>query len=171
MSSYFLAHRICRGKFALLLLMLVSSACFYQFDPYADLLTTKEPDTADVLGTYVLKEQTLTDENLDFLQGKQATLEISANSTFTTTNFPIWLEKTDITDYKVNKLLSVTGEWKIGKVGSVSSDGNDIKSIWGIHFSGEIDSAGLTGDKPPYGLIFTYGDPDNGDVMIFEKAE
>ena len=70
------------------------------------------------------------------------------------------VEKTDITDYKVNKLLSVTGEWKIGKVGSVSSDGNDIKSIWGIHFSGEIDSAGLTGDKPPYGLIFTYGDPD-----------
>jgi hypothetical protein len=76
-----------RGKFILALFSLISVACFCRFDPYAHLLTTKEPDAADVTGLYILKEQTLTNEGLDFLQG----------------------------------------------------------------------------------LMFTYGDPDSGDVMIFEK--
>src|SRR4026207_2516604 len=58
-----------RGKFILALFILISVACFCQFDPYAHLLTTKEPDAADVTGLYILKEQTLTDEGLNFLQG------------------------------------------------------------------------------------------------------
>jgi len=38
----------------------------------------------------------------------------------------------------------------------------------GIDFLGIIGSASLTGKSPPYGLIFTYGDPDLGNVMIYK---
>lgn len=170
MLLHSVSHRICKGWFLLSLFILVSSACFCQFDPYAYLSTTHEPNTTDVVGTYVLKTQTLTNENLEFLQGKQATIEISTTGTFTTTNFPAW-SAIIRTGYRPNKLLSVTGRWKIARVGSISNGGNNIKSVWGIHFSRDIDPANLTGDTPPYGLIFTYGDPDSGDVMIFERTE
>lgn len=153
-----------RGKFILALLILLSVACFCQFDPYAYLLTTKEPEAADVTGLYILKEQTLTDEGLDFLQGKQITIDLAPDGTATLSNFPLWLEG-GISSYKLDRFLSGSGRWEVGTVG-VLSEGDDV---WGIRFS-EINSASLTGDQPPYGLIFTYGDPDSGDVMIFEKA-
>lgn len=34
----------------------------------------------------------------------------------------------------------------------------------------DLDSSGLTGRKPPYGLIYTLGDPDSGKAMIFERT-
>lgn len=152
-----------RSKFVLALLILVTLACLGPYDPYAHLLTTKEPDTADVTGLYILTEQTLTEGKLNFLQGKQATIELKPDGTATLSNFPLWLELG--MSYKFDRFLSGTDRWQVERVGLLSS-GDDI---WGIGFS-QITSASLTGDQPPYGLIFTYGDPDSGDVMIFEKV-
>lgn len=44
---------------------------------------------------------------------------------------------------------------------------------WGVYLESDavdLDPPGLTGRKPPYGLIYTLGDPDSGDAMIFERT-
>ncbi len=150
------------------IIIALMAACLSQYDPYAHLLTTEKPNEVDVIGTYVLTEQTLTTNGLDFLQGEPAKIEILPEGRFTAKNFPTWQESPG-GRYEFNQLITVDGTWKIEMVGGVyngSTDGN-YKKVWGLDFSRTIDSASFTGDRPPYGLIFTYGDPDRGTVMIF----
>jgi hypothetical protein len=70
------------------------------------------------------------------------------------------------------KLVTGTGTWKFGTVGSIANGGQPPKQHWGIQFNSEaceIMQAGLTGSAPPFGLIFTLGDPDSGHVMFFAR--
>jgi hypothetical protein len=123
-------HRLRIFLLFLPIFLLVISACFCQSAPYADLLTTKEPKAADVVGTYILTTQTLTDSGLDFLEGKQSTIEINQNGTFTLANFPIW-QKGDSGEYILDRvLLSAVGNLSLEIVTGVSSGGNNIKSVW-----------------------------------------
>jgi len=161
-----------RYQLALLpVLALISSACFCQYDPYAHLFTTQQPPSENVVGVYILKEQTLSTEGLSFLQGQPATIELNSNGTYTATNFLLWKE-TGAAEYKFDSLLSMTGNWKIKAVGTVSG-GDEHTASWGIVFDPVLDDSvvNLTNNEPPHGLIFTYGDPDSGDVMIFEKTQ
>ena len=34
-----------------------------------------------------------------------------------------------------------------------------------------MQPVGLTGKKPPFGLIFTLGDPDSGDAMMLARVK
>jgi hypothetical protein len=46
------------------------------------------------------------------------------------------------------------------------------KKIWGVYLrikESQFHAANFTGDKPPYGLIFTLGDPDIGNAIILKK--
>lgn len=170
MSLRFARNWLFKHRFIMLpLLALISSACFCQYDPYAHLITTEKPKSQDVVGVYTLKTQTLTDEQLGFQQGAQATIELGSNGMYTATNFPVWKE-TDIAEYEFDKLLSTTGEWEIGSTGSVNGE-----TAWGIWLKPALDplalSPDVTNNAPPHGLLFTYGDPDSGDVMIFEKVK
>jgi len=148
------------------LLALVSSACFCQYDPYAHLIATKRPQAQNVVGVYVLKTQTLTDEELNFLGDKQATIELDSSGVYTATNFPVWKEWE--AGYRFDRLFSTTGNWQIESTGSISGEG-----AWAIRLTPSLDplalSPAITNNTPPHGLLFTYGDGDAGDVMIFEK--
>jgi hypothetical protein len=159
------------GKLSILpaALVLVEVACLCQFDPFANRLTTVKPNAADVIGAYVLTEQTLTSDGLDFLNGKLATIELLPNNTFEAHDFPVWQESV-AGGYEFDQLISTNGNWVIQEVGGVSTGGDDIKPVWGLNFSGIIISASFTGNQSPYSLIFTFGDPDNGNVMIFEAV-
>jgi hypothetical protein len=45
--------------------------------------------------------------------------------------------------------------------------------VWSVTFDSNattIELAHLARNRPPYGLIFTLGDPDSGTVMVFEKT-
>jgi hypothetical protein len=145
-------------------------ACLCQFDPYGFIVSTTEPNATDVVGTYVLTKQTLISDGLDFLQGEQTKITVFSDGTFKASDFPIW-EESDVTEYKLNQLVSVSGKWSIEIVGGVSFGGNDVRSVWGLAFTGTIPSASFTGKKSPFGLLFTYGDPDSGKVMIFNFEE
>lgn len=136
-----------------------------QHDPYAHRYLTEEPNQEDVVGVYQLVEQTVMEGDLGFLEGDQSTIELYEDSTYQVVNFPDWMN-TDEQD-SVPELVTTSGTWYIDKVGSIYHGNDDSEDAWGIRFS-EISSAHLTNDQPPYGLIFTYGDPDAGEVMIYE---
>lgn len=163
-------HHLGGILFASSLFFLIISACFCQFSPYAKLLTTEEPNVTEVTGIYTFAKQTLINSGLDFLNGEQATINLNKDGTFTLVNFPLW-QRTEIGEYVLDRRLSASGNWNIEIVGGVLSGGNDYRSVWGIEFSNIIDSASLTGNAPPYGLIFTYDDPDSGNVMIFKMQK
>lgn len=147
------------------LLCLFITGC--QYDPFAGDLTTKMPAVKDVWGTYEFERQTVCEGNV-LPVGKQASIVLKRDGTFRATNVP------DITDRRAcgeNKLITASGQWTIETVGSVDNGWGDPKSAWGLVLTGITGnvSIGFMGDEPPYKLIFTYGDPDEGAVMIFSR--
>jgi hypothetical protein len=64
--------------------------------------------------------------------------------------------------------ISTVGHWRLDTIGFVHSN----QSIWGIRFAdtdSKLDMLSFTGKSAPYGLLMTYGDPDENKVMIFER--
>lgn len=144
-----------------------------QYDPYAHLFTTAQPKREDVMGSYVLTQQTITQGALSFLQDRQCLLDLESDGSFTLTDYPTWTEPFSPTNGQFLAVISTTGRWSCDTVGTVS-DGRRSQSHWGIRFvdtNSKIESLALTGKAPPYGLIMTYGDPDSGQVMILEKKK
>jgi hypothetical protein len=152
-------------RFILLLLpMILLQGC--QYDPHAHLYTTNKPSKADVVGCYSLSNQTITDEGLSALKGKSCTIELRNDDTFIVTRVPPDIHGPPDSNIFSN-LVSCTGTWRIDFTGI----GKNV-SYWGVYFdssSDSIHSAHLTGEQSPYGLIFTLGDPDSGQSMIFER--
>lgn len=136
------------------------------YDPHAHRYTTTEPKTADIAGTYVLDELYLPSEVGESRPDIRVSLH--ADGTFAATNVPP--SRMDTPDAKFfTSLVSGTGKWEKDTTGTLDP-GN--KRIWGVKLrtpDNRFSSANLTGDKPPYGLIFTLGDPDSGDAVILKK--
>jgi hypothetical protein len=121
----------------------------------------------------MLKEQTVVSGGLSAMQGQPCIVELAADGTFSATNVPPFVfGAPPIT--LLSSLVSGKGTWRLDSVGGVGNGTGKTKTHWGVHLdsqSPQIDSPGFTGDKPPYGLIFTIGDPDSGTVMILEQAK
>jgi hypothetical protein len=158
-------------RFACVLaILLVSSGC--QFDPHAHLYTTARPRPSDVKGTYTLTEQTVTPDGLSALGNKPCFIELREDGTFLARNVPPTTTDGETPDF-FSRLVSAEGRWHIDSVGSISMGSGPSKTRWGIRLdsqSSDIRPVGLTGDKPPYGLIFTIGDPDSGDAFLLLKT-
>jgi hypothetical protein len=134
------------------------------WDRYADSLTTTQPAQQDITGSYVLTRQTITTNGMAVLQGGQCRLDLQLDGSFMVTNYPTW------TNGELAGLLSTTGQWHCTTVGFVFNNQN----VWGIRFSEadqRMDSLSFTGKAAPYGLLMTYGDPDENAVMIFERKK
>ena len=157
------------------LLCLVAMALLQgcQYDPYAHTLTTEKPQTNAVVGRYVLKDQTVVSGGLTAMQGRPCVVELAADGTFTATNVPpLVFGAPPISS--LSSLVSGAGTWQIDSVGSVGNGSGKLKTHWGVHLESQapqMQSPGFTGDKPPYGLIFTIGDPDSGTVMVLERVK
>ncbi len=154
-----------------LTILLLAQGC--QYDPYAHLYTTEKPQTADVAGLYMLASQTVTQGGLAAFQGKPCLIYLQADGTFTATNVPPWELGSTGTNF-FSSLLTASGTWRIDSVGSIDNGNGSLKTHWGVYLdspSAKIKPVGLTGQKPPYGLIFTLGDPDGGEAMILERAK
>jgi hypothetical protein len=148
--------------FALALLL---TGC--QYDPHADLYTTNEPNTDDIAGTYVLDKFDLPMDSSKAPHDVE--IEIRRDGTFTATNIPPWKMGEASTNF-FSQLLSGDGKWEKDTVGTRS----DSKRIWGIDLrtpDNRFAPAALTGEKPPYGLIFTLGDPDSGQAVLLRKRQ
>ena len=155
-----------------LAVFLASVGC--QYDPYADRFVTHKPRPEDVVGRYRLKEQTINREGLQALRGKRSSIELFADSRFIASNIPPGSFGPIPDENFFSSLASGSGTWRIDVVANVASGFAGTKTVWGVRLNSpgfEFDSAELTGARPPYGLIFTVGDPDSGQVMIFEREQ
>jgi len=144
-----------------------------QYDPYAHIFTTEKPQTNAVVGRYLLKDQTVVSGGLSAMRGRPCVVELAADGTFVATNVPAFVfGAPPITS--LDSLVSGRGTWRLESVGGVDNGSGKIKTCWGAHLDSQsprIQSPGFTGDRSPYGLIFTIGDPDSGTVMILERAK
>jgi hypothetical protein len=154
----------------LLLLLLVATGC--QYDPHAGLYTTVQPRPGDVVGTYRLVEQTVAPGGLGALEGRRCVVELHGDGTFRAEGVP--LASADGADPKFfARLVAATGTWRIESVGSIARVSGPSRTHWGIVLDGppeRILPAGLTGQEPPLGLIFTIGDPDSGDALLLKRG-
>jgi hypothetical protein len=139
-----------------------------QYDPFADDLATEQPKTKDLIGTYVFEKQTLTN-NLTDKQTNGSKITLKPDSTFNAIDIPSF---TGQSDFHFNGLISENGKWHIATNGGVANGSGGTDPIWGMDLDslpGNLKHIEFLGKKPPYKLIITYGDPDEGAVMIFKK--
>jgi hypothetical protein len=161
------------------LFVVISSACLCQYDPFAHEYTSTPPPEAEVVGTYVLTRQTLNRvpiEKLTALDGSGPStikLILYDDNRFEAVNLPVWIEGSS-NGWTVYKFVSLSGTWGIDIVGAVSDGTKKIAEVWGIVLSSDKAPSvqvTLAGEKPPYKLIFGYGDPDGGYAMIYERED
>ncbi|NJK28722.1 MAG: hypothetical protein HC851_09760 [Acaryochloris sp. RU_4_1] len=154
-----------------LMLILLVQGC--QYDPYTQLYTTEKPPAKSVVGSYTLTSQTLTPDGLAALRGKVCKIELRADGTFVATNVPPWQSGFPATNF-FDTLISGSGRWRIDGVGSIGDGQGPSKTHWGIYLNSptaKFEPLGLSGQKPPYGLIYTLGDPDSGEALILERRQ
>ena len=152
-----------------LLLTLASLAVVgCQYDPHANFYTTNEPKAEEVVGTYVLDAFHLPPEVGS--SRPAVVVELHADGTFAATNVPPWELGTPGTNF-FTSLLTATGKWERDALATLDAG---QKHIWGVQLrtpDSKIHPAYFTGNKPPYGLIFTLGDPDSGHAVILRKKQ
>ena len=151
---------------SLILVSLALVGC--QFDPHANLYTTSEPKPEDIVGTYILIAFHLPPEVGS--ARPEVLVELHADGTFAATNVPPWELSTPGTSFFAS-LISTTGKWEKKTLGTLDPGQKDI---WGVRLhtpDSRIHPAFFTGDKPPYGLIFTLGDPDSGHAVLLRRRQ
>jgi hypothetical protein len=154
-------------KVIVAMLLFIAISC--QYDPYADKSTTSPPAINNIAGTYILERQTV-DRTLPDDRFKAAVITFNPDSTFKASNLP---EFSRAVRLKYHGLVSAEGKWHTAIIGTIASySSSATKSHWGIQLTAlpqNLRYIGLMGDRPPYKLIITFGDPDAGEVMIFRK--
>jgi len=145
-----------------------------QYSPYAHLYTTSEPNTTDIIGTYTFDKQTVDYSIKEFRDSTNndlvtPTIVLYSDNRYVVKNLPHF--KGFMTP-NFSELLSQEGTWSMTTVGSIDDGTGNIKRHWGLELNGlplDVKSPGFMNEQAPYDLIFKFGDPDEGDVMIFTK--
>jgi len=146
---------------ALVLIFLAGCGQKDGWDKYASSLTTTKPEQSDIVGAYLLTKQTITTNDMAVLGGRQCRLDLLPDGSFTITNYPDW------TDEHLGRSISTAGHWRLDDVSFYHN-----QKVWGIRFDDgdpKLDMLSFTGKSAPYGLLMTYGDPDENRVMIFVR--
>lgn len=158
--------------FKLQILVVIGLLATCQHDPYAHLYTTEKPKEKDLPGVYYLVYQTVSDtlEALLDTAGQEQLLpqiELAEDGKFITSYLPTFhgLEP------QFEGLKSDSGVWELSVVGSIQSK-KDPKDHWGLELKGldiDMKNPGLISNRKPYQIIFGFGDPDAGLVMVFAR--
>lgn len=131
-----------------------------------------KPQQSDVVGSYVLTDQTVIKGGYSALQGRQCQLDLRPDGSFSITNYPNWREMVSASSSNFNTFISTEGRWTLCSVGTTYDYGPNPKNCWGMRFSesdDKIDPMTLTGEVSSYGLITILGDPDSNTVIVFKK--
>ena len=128
------------------------------------------------MGEYELKEiyldlieSGLSDRIRD--SARWSSIVLKGDGTAILTNFPV-LEKVETFRYEFKGLKNFRGEWKVAKLGNVSSVEDDLRAIYGVRFilPGQNLSASLSEQDQVEGMIFGFSDPDEGQILGFSKG-
>ena len=137
--------------------------------PPPELYVVTQPKLEDVAGVYHLNRQTITPDGLAVLEGRSCQLDLRPDGTFTATNYPQWAPDTNPVP-QIAGFISTTGRWRCDTV-NINYNGHEC---WGVVFADAkvgIDSLALRSKGAPYDLMLTYGDGDDGTVMVFGKQK
>ena len=159
-----------RNLISLLIITTIITGC--QYSPYADKYTVIEPTEKDVIGVYEFAFQTV-DYSVDTgkIITKESIIIINIDKTYSVERLP-YFKEVGLMTYRFDRQISFTGTWSIGTVGSVDFGNGNIKKHWGLYLDNaptELENAGLLGVSKPNGIIFGFGDPDEGAVMTLNK--
>ncbi|WP_299365903.1 hypothetical protein [Winogradskyella sp.] len=157
--------------FGFLILTLLMSC---QYDPYAHKYTIIEPKESDLIGTYAFEKQTIDYDIAEFKDSMNnriviPKIGINSNGTYKVVNFPVF---ENLMNPTFTGLITNTGKWNKTTIGAVRDETGELKNIWGMYFDQLPEASkymGLMNKEYPYELIFVFGDPDEGNVMIFKK--
>jgi hypothetical protein len=158
--------------FIALLIVLVWASAFLS-EPY---FTTECPQSSDLVGCYTLKSQSVTPGGLSDLQGRPCEIELRADGTFTAANIPPRGLDPPFSNF-ASALLAGSGSWRIDNLGTSAAFGTNFRKkyhrCWGIKLDSPVakmHNINLTGQRPPYGLVFVLGDPDSDYTMRLERG-
>jgi hypothetical protein len=143
-----------------------------QYDPHAHQYTRSKPAASDVAGVYRLTSETLLNSDLSEFDRRVCVVRLNTDGTFEAVNVPSWNLDHPVGNL-VERLLSSSGTWRIDSVGAVDN-GWSSQRVWGVYLDSptvKLPPAHLTGQKSPYGLIFSLGDPDAGEALILTRNE
>lgn len=143
---------------------------------FSDYYVISKPDMEVLTGNYELCFHQMSHYEAAFdskIKELKAVPKIVLNldGSFRTRDFPAWLEY-EAYKYKFNGFIASKGNWSL-VVGGYMDDGKGgIVEHWGIKFEG-LDSAEnqpiLIKRTSDFEILFIYGDPDSGEVVLFKK--
>ncbi len=131
-----------------------------------------KPREVDVVGSYVLTDQTVIKGGVSALGGRHCQLDLRSDGSFGITNYPNCAGARSAGLTQFNTFISTTGTWKLSSVGTTYDYGPNPKDCWGISLNGtngRIDSPAFTGRTPPYELVTTLGDPDSNNTLRIKR--
>lgn len=135
-----------------------------------DYYPTDKPDPANIIGTYRLSEESakaVKDAGYSQIDGK---IEILPDGKFSMSKIPDWWNKFG---KSLGGYDSGQGKWELKKQQSWWCLFVDFESRRDFHSkpdeSGFVTTMTISGKRPPYYLLLYVGDPDNGNVMVYER--
>ena len=159
-------------KNLLLVLLLIPAFLSCQHSPFSHRYTTEKPEVIDIVGVYEFDFQTVDDNlNSEDLKAKPPEIVIKPNGTFEIRRLPVFKKK-GIAEYKFERAVFRSGKWSLETLGSIDNGWGNVDRHWGLVLDSvpeELKYAGFLGRDKVNGIIFGYGDPDAGNVMIFNK--
>jgi len=165
-----------RIKFSIILMLMIAGCLPY--NPYAHEFTTQKPKKEQITGVYVLIYQNMQEyapsleKDLKKMHSPPS-ITISADNSFSFHQVPTFDDEKDVMHPKFSGFSDATGTWSITVVGGVGDrSGKSSEDHWGVDLTslkGRMGCPGFMGNPTPDSLIFTFADPDSGQVLIFKK--
>lgn len=149
-----------------------------QYNPHAHRFSTHMPAIEEAAGTYVLADVFVDSVKAGLnkeIGGYAATSQIVLRNDGTASflRFPVFLTP-DSLHYTYQGPVDLEARWAIEPNGTVSSGGDDSQTVFGVRFTFAdgrdlFDTPTFTGSPGVDGMIFTLGDPDQGEILGFRK--
>ena len=155
-----------RSPWLPVLVLILTTACFNIGIEWSELTFTRtRPIDKDLVGTWTPTAETIQDMKRSggYAISKHE-LTLSANAAFSMLNMPDWWR--DAFGKSHRQFESGRGTWRI-------EEANNVYTIYVVNlvFPTHSMRVNLSGQRPPYVMHITLGDPDSGHYMLFEKGE
>lgn len=139
-----------------------------QFNPFASEFTSVRPNEQQLVASYAPDRETRDRlaSQLNITIHPQCRLELRRDHTFTATNLPDCWFSNEIDC--APGLVTFSGEWTVSENQEWWAVDLRARSINGVARDFQLPAM-VRGDRPPYILHLTIGDPDSGNAVAFER--
>lgn len=135
------------------------------------------PEVDEIVGEYQLTETWLVGSDANFQGSLQEldtlpTIWVQSDGSLDAVNFPRFEMDNQLSRYVFIGFVSLTDRWCVDQVGATVSLDGITQPFFGIHLKslkGEWSCAAFYGNDSIEGLVFQFGDPDVGEMLIFRK--